>query len=718
MPVRICVALLICVSVPAYTQQQGQINWQPASFAPGAAPDTTHGLIRLDVNVTDKSGNPIIGLTQQDFSLFDNGQSAKVVTLDGMDSRSDPPTEVILVIDELNLPPVQVGDADHEAENFLHLHNGRLDLPVCVYRLNDRGLSVTASPSTDGNALADEIAHKKEPRMIWKTSMVSEYLTSVSTDLAGIHSVIALGSIALEERRKAGRKLMFWLSSGWQFSGTPGKGTFDLVTELSTRLREARIDLWMATKWPMYGRPVPLGDLVNHDPLQGIAPAHVDFSPLLLNSLVLQAGGGLLETGGELSLKLEQRIKKESTFYSLTFDPARTNVVDEYHSLKVGVDKPDLTIRTTIGYFDEPVFYYQPPPELQRVSADQFESALKARSNSSGTKIASELSHLELTERLSTQRLRELQSTLGNKKAREELVKVTDESDFLPPPSSEIPTNDPPDLSEQHQIIARAIQYVVQTVRRLPNLFAERTTIQYHERPPSPAQTWKTIVGDQSLYQDETSKATVVFRDGDEIAVPKGAHSRLMDRNESDLNTAGTFGAVLATVIVGASESGSQLAWSRWEKGSNGLLAVFHYRVPRETPLYVVSSNFLTIDDRILSFEEKTPYHGEFVVDPASGAILRLTIQADLDKRLPLQRADIMVEYAPVVIGGISYVCPKRSVSISISRTTRDIRQWIENFKAYAPFETKLSDMVYDKYHLFHSTSLMLPGVKPAQEHK
>ena len=32
---------------------------------------------------------------------------------------------------------------------------------------------------------------------------------------------------------------MFWLSNGWQLGGKPGAGTFDLVTELSTRLREA-----------------------------------------------------------------------------------------------------------------------------------------------------------------------------------------------------------------------------------------------------------------------------------------------------------------------------------------------------------------------------------------------------------------------------------------------------------------------------------------------
>ncbi len=231
----------------------------------------------------------------------------------------------------------------------------------------------------------------------------------------------------------------------------------------------------------------------------------------------------------------------------------------------------------------------------------QLEDALRAGRNTSEDEIASQLSHMELTERLSTERLTELQSTLKNRKAREAVLKLADESAFLPPPSNEIMATAPPDAAERQQIIARAIQHFYPTIRRLPNLFAERTTIQYHERPPKPEQKWKTILGDQSLYQDETSKAMVVFRDGKETTIPTATHSRILNKNEWDLSTAGTFGAVLATVIVGISESGSQVEWSRWEKDSNGPLAVFQYRVPHETRLYVVRSNFLTIDDRNVS---------------------------------------------------------------------------------------------------------------------
>ncbi len=116
--------------------------------------------------------------------------------------------------------------------------------------------------------------------------------------------------------------------------------------------------------------------------------------------------------------------------------------------------------------------------------------------------------------------------------------------------------------------------------------------------------------------------------------------------------------------------------------------------------------------------QQEAPFHGEFAVDPASGAVLRLTVQADLKPALPLARTDVMVEYGPVVIGETSYICPLRSVSISRPRTVMAIHEWGENFTVYAPFESVLSDMVYEKYHLFRPTARMLPGYTPAPKDK
>jgi len=59
----------------------------------------------LDVVVADKSGRPVPGLQQQDFTLLDNKQAQKIVSfqaVQGGTATADPPVEVILLVDEVN----------------------------------------------------------------------------------------------------------------------------------------------------------------------------------------------------------------------------------------------------------------------------------------------------------------------------------------------------------------------------------------------------------------------------------------------------------------------------------------------------------------------------------------------------------------------------------------------------------------------------------------
>ncbi len=69
----------------------------------------------------------------------------------------------------------------------------------------------------------------------------------------------------------------------------------------------------------------------------------------------------------------------------------------------------------------------------------------------------------------------------------------------------------------------------------------------------------------------------------------------------------------------------SELEWARWEKGENGRLAVFRYRVPQETPLFLAEFCCLAKDFDSVLFKKAAPFHGEIAVDPSTGAILRFT---------------------------------------------------------------------------------------------
>ncbi len=685
-------------------------------------------MIRLDVSVTDKSGNPVSGLGRHDFTLRDNGQPEKIVSFQafGFTAKPDPPVEVILVIDELNMPYVpRHGTAEsltpeQEAESFLRQNQGHLSQPVSVYRITNDRVTASTQGSFDGNALAEEIASRRQPHVIWKMPMISE---SLGQAVAGgniawriTHSLTALGSIAIQERLKPGRKLMFWLGPGWQIDRRRGTGLYDFFSELSTRLREARIELWSATEWPLddgYGNPVPVSEFSSPDLLKGVKPEMDDFGYLALQAVATQTGGGILATSRDLADLIGKRVEEASTFYSLTFDPSRTNVEDEYHDLKVEAGNPDFTTHTRTGYFDQPVFYDQPPGVTQRVNVEQLEHTLASIGNSSDGDLARQLYAIELTERLNSVKLATLEARLKGEKARQALVALADESVFLPPPAGEIPSAAPPDMATQRQMLGQTVDYVNKTISKLPNFFAGRTMVEYHQLPMKPGQTWKTATGDESLHLDQMFKATLLFRDGKEVVREQVTEGKPLVPGEPTLTTVGTFGPLLATVVAGATSAGSDLSWSRWEQGTNVLQAVFRYRVPQETPLFSVGFGYLANDGNMVHIEKKARFHGELAVDPATGAILRLTVQADLEPRLPLARSDVMVEYSPVIIGGNTYICPTRSVTISRQRSVTDIHEWGATFTVYAPFKTILTDMAYDNYHEFRPTSRMLPGFTP-----
>jgi hypothetical protein len=62
--------------------------------------------IILDVQVRDKSGTPVRGLQQQDFTVLDDKHPQKIVFFQAVDARavvlSDPPVEIVLIVDALN----------------------------------------------------------------------------------------------------------------------------------------------------------------------------------------------------------------------------------------------------------------------------------------------------------------------------------------------------------------------------------------------------------------------------------------------------------------------------------------------------------------------------------------------------------------------------------------------------------------------------------------
>ena len=675
------------------------------------------GLFSIDVVVTDAGGNPVSDLAPWDFTLLDNGQPAKIRTLDNSLPRpSEPSPELILVIDAVNLSPQQLTQAESAIVHFLRRNNGRQEAKCFLYRLTRDGLFSSLRLSQDGNMLSDEVEQHRFMPMVWRSDRNDETLLRSWEGRSQPNplSLRALGSIAIHQREIAGRKVVVWISPGWPVNG--GDVGFDEATELSTRLREARITLDNVNVGPNPDQPFN-----DHDYIE--APrSQKDMQPakLALQVIATHTGGLVLDSSGDLDRDLERCVEEERSFYTLTFNPPHTYRMDEFHDLRVQVARPTLTVRAPTGYYNEPVYFDNPRPGIEKITVAQLEELLRSQ-----TDLLRNLENLELTERLSTPRLDALLSVIHGERERQALTADADLSFALAPPADEIVNRPPPPVEEQGAILGRTFDYLQNAIPKLSDFYAFRNTVRFEEPLERYNEIWKMPRQDQTLHFATGEHATVLYQNGHEVDEEKqklGKRRVVSGVRARGLETRGTFGPILAYMLTAAATSPSTLSWKRWERGKYRDLAVFSYRVASTNNVPELSYCCLPEGDGTTLYQNKADNFGEFAINPVTGAIMRIVINADLneerDPDVPLIRSQIMVEYGPVELGGKTYICPKRSVEVSRGRTGRELHEWGMAFSLYSYFETMINDVTFGGYHKFGSEARILPGFEETKETK
>jgi hypothetical protein len=345
--------------------------------------------------------------------------------------------------------------------------------------------------------------------------------------------------------------------------------------------------------------------------------------------------------------------------------------------------------------------------DVQRILAPDKGKLDKGKSDAG---IARQLSGLELTERMSSAKLKSLEQDVPGMKSRWALVALADASVFLSPAAADVLSQARPDLDERRRMLASTVEYLAKTLPKLPNFYATRTTVRV-EHKLSKRRTRAGSRNDSSWRQVGSSKVIVVYRDGKEVINPRewGKHSHHPEGE--GLVTRGTFGPILSVMFVDAAHSGG-FTWSGWERGSAGTVAVFRYRVPKEQSHYSVGTHGLAGDQSDAA--QVSGYHGEMAIDPANGTILRVTVQAEQPLGSPIRQSDIMVEYGPVAIGGKTYTCPVRSVSMAEMGSMVVLGPFGESTSV--PDTPRLNDVTFDNYHQFRSDSRILSGYIPAPD--
>lgn len=350
------------------------------------------------------------------------------------------------------------------------------------------------------------------------------------------------------------------------------------------------------------------------------------------------------------------------------------------------------------------------------VTIAQFEDILTADRDAPDGKLAGQLAQLELTERASATRLARWEADFRGKQTREALIGLADASSFLDLPSSDTPPDPPPDRDAERQMLSRLVDYAAKVIPTLPNFIATRDTVHFEDSPSverieaSGAGTGsdyhtmrsenfsKGMTKYQPLHVTGKSSFPVTYRDGKEVGdLPEEKKSR-RDTVAMGLTTSGEFGPILSVVLNDAFRS--HMEWGYWQQESNGLAAVYRYAVPQEKSHYLVE--FLSGSDWAHIYPA---YRGEIALDPATGSVLRLTLVAAPAPPWETISVAIRVDYAPVVIGDRTYICPVKGVALS--RMPAAAGAWSQSGLT-PPLQTRLNDVAFTHYHLFRADARIL----------
>jgi hypothetical protein len=366
-----------------------------------------------------------------------------------------------------------------------------------------------------------------------------------------------------------------------------------------------------------------------------------------------------------------------------------------------------------------------PVGAAKRVTVAQLEQALAAASAAHKTdaEMARIIAGMELSERLGDGTLERLDARLGaGPKIALAMQLLADQSAFLDLPASELPAIAAPDQAAQLRMFDTVAHYVNETMSRLPNFLATRTTNRFDDSPQETKKgAWPVRAG---LHQVDRSSREVSVHVERENEIP-GNGSAVWE-NGTGLSSWGEFGTVLG-MILGDAVKG-KVSWSHWEQTASGLSAVFRYSVPKSASHFEVlrfiqrpgtvtavvtaqaygSTRASSAPLDALIAHDNEGYEGYLWIDPATGTILRITIEANSNGNAAYQQSAMLVQYGAVEIGGSRFILPVRSLALS------EVAMSAEASTGDAPSKW-LNETLFTGYHRFASTTRILTGDQTPQ---
>lgn len=417
----LCAGGLLTAQVVKDTAHQAK----PTGEQPEMVLKVTTQLVMVDAIITDKAGNPVTDLKQDEVEVLENGKTQKISVMQlqrfeinravplprqklppGIFSNMPrvipndvPPT--ILLLDGLNSPAADMMTTRPLMVKYLQRAAGQR---IAIYLL-DKHLRLvqdfTSDPAVLQAAVQDVISNRnpfrKSEASVTADPNAGSYpqgMAQAATTIAGAQAAIAAFESELGDFRETfaceitaeallaianhaggypGRKNLIWVSSNFplqqvaDLDSSPAQGACKM-SSAAKALNANQIAIYPVDARGLIPGEAGSPDKVRQDN-QNIAASHGT-----MIQIAHDTGGKALYNGNDLDHLVERAVADGSTYYLFGYYPQEKKWDGRFRHIEVKVKRPGLEIRARKGYYAN-----NPVPEIDvnsKRAKDDFGAAL------------------------------------------------------------------------------------------------------------------------------------------------------------------------------------------------------------------------------------------------------------------------------------------------------------------------------------------------------
>jgi VWFA-related protein len=374
----------------------------------------------VDVTATDAAGLPIRGLTQQDFTILEDGQPQPIRHFEEVDAQwSSParnlsentyssqqppapsPAVNLLLLDLENEAPVDSTDAKQMSQSIamqsrvkkaamqamLNMPEGTRiavlamttnlrivqsvtsdrtllaaainAVPYDINGNNDGGKTSSTSSGWEGDKLYKMPGENAGKQAGNSSGNSDENNTCIQSDVRNRSVLESLARIATDSEAIHGRKNLIWFTVGIPAITDPTQRA-KCLPDYSLGLSHA-YDLLTAAQVSIY--PINAGGLVVGNTSEGLSP---DFGAAQLSEeMVAEATGGVAYSNtNDIATAVSKALENGANYYSIAYTPPSVKYDGTYHKIEVKVDQPNVHLVFRKGYYADDIAKLKMPPGL------------------------------------------------------------------------------------------------------------------------------------------------------------------------------------------------------------------------------------------------------------------------------------------------------------------------------------------------------------------